>query len=247
MPPRGLIEGPFAFERNGNYYLCFPHVAKKTERLEYEMAKSPTGPFTWTGVLMDESASGCWTNQPSIVQYQGQWYLFYHDKDLSPHFDKNRSVRADYLRFNDDGTIQKVIPTLRGVGICNARAMVQIDRYSAVSKTGTAVAFVDAANPAMGWKLTLSEKGAWVRYNQVDFGDGGITSVEVQSRSPGGDVVEIRLDTPDSPPLARVYIAKNQQWAPANAQLMRSANGLHDLIVTNLQNATVDLDWVRFR
>ncbi len=32
-------------------------------------------------------------------------------------FDKNRSVRVDYLHFNDDGSIQKVIPTLRGVGV----------------------------------------------------------------------------------------------------------------------------------
>jgi len=51
------------------------------------------------GVIMDESPSGCWTVQHSIVEYQGQWYLFYHDKDLSPEFDKNRSIRADSLYF----------------------------------------------------------------------------------------------------------------------------------------------------
>ncbi len=105
LPQKGLIEGPFVFERNGICYLTYPHVHNKTERIEYATSTRPTGPFEHKGVVMDESASGCWTNHPSIVEYQGQWYLFYHDKDLSPDFDKNRSIRADYLCFNDDGTI----------------------------------------------------------------------------------------------------------------------------------------------
>ena len=116
LPTKGLLEGPFVFERNGIYYLTYPHVENKTERLEYAISSSPMGPFRPIGVIMDESASGCWTNHQSIVEYKGQWYLFYHDKDLSPDFDKNRSIRADRLFFNADGTIQKVIPTLRGVG-----------------------------------------------------------------------------------------------------------------------------------
>jgi len=39
-PTQGLIEGPFAFERKGKYYLSYPH-AVGTERLEYAMADSP--------------------------------------------------------------------------------------------------------------------------------------------------------------------------------------------------------------
>ena len=78
------------------------------------------GPFNFTGVIMDESP-GCWTNHHSIIQYKNQWYLFYHHNDYSPGFDKARSVRADSLFFNDDGTIQKVIPTFRGIGITKAQ------------------------------------------------------------------------------------------------------------------------------
>ncbi len=69
------------------------------------------------GVILDEAQSGCWTVHHSIVDYKGQWHLFYHDKDLSPAFDKNRSIKADKLFFNADGTIRKVMPTLRGVGL----------------------------------------------------------------------------------------------------------------------------------
>src|SRR5580698_7687536 len=52
---KGLKEGPYLFERKGIYYLTYPHVADKTERLEYAVGKSPMGPFEVTGVIMDAS------------------------------------------------------------------------------------------------------------------------------------------------------------------------------------------------
>jgi hypothetical protein len=127
-PDSGLLEGPFAFERNGKYYLTYPR-ALSTERLEYAMSDNPMGPYTFKGVLMDQHASGCWTNHQSVVEFKGQWYLFHHDKLMSTS-DTNRSAMIDYLYFNEDGTIQKVIPTMRGVGVTKATGKIQIDRYS---------------------------------------------------------------------------------------------------------------------
>jgi len=142
LPEKGLKEGSFMFERNGIYYLTYPHVEDSTERLEYAIGDNPMGPFKVTGVIMDERP-GCWTNHQSIIEFNNQWYLFYHHNDLSPHFDKNRSVRIDSLFFNNDGTIQKVIPTLRGVGVTDASQKIQIDRYSCTSEKGTSIAFLD--------------------------------------------------------------------------------------------------------
>jgi beta-xylosidase len=126
LPDKGLKEGPYMFERNGMYYLTYPHVENKTERLEYAIGNTPIGPFKAAGVIMDESPN-CWTNHQSIIEFKNQWYLFYHQNDLSPHFDKNRSARIDSLFFNVDGTIKKVIPTLRGVGITDASKKIQVD------------------------------------------------------------------------------------------------------------------------
>src|SRR5262245_13696843 len=92
LPLKGLVEGPFPLLRNGIYYLTYPHVQNRIERLEYATSNSPMGPFKWQGVILDESESGCWTVHHSLVEYKGQWYLFYHDRDLSPSFDKNRSI-----------------------------------------------------------------------------------------------------------------------------------------------------------
>ena len=92
LPDKGLKEGPYLFERNGIYYLTYPHVENKTERLEYATSDKPLGPFKFAGVIMDESPE-CWTNHQSIIEFKNQWYLFYHHNDLSPNFDKNRSCK----------------------------------------------------------------------------------------------------------------------------------------------------------
>ena len=42
---RGLKEGPFLFERNGIYYLTYPHVENKTERIEYAIGTIPWDPL----------------------------------------------------------------------------------------------------------------------------------------------------------------------------------------------------------
>jgi len=246
LPTQGQIEGPFAFERNGIYYLTFPHVAKNTERLEYAMGKSPLGPFTVTGVIMDESASGCWTNHHSLVQFNGQWLLFYHDKDLSPNFDKNRSVKADKLFFNEDGTIQKVIPTHRGIGIADAKNKVQIDRYSEISKEGLKVDFLDAKNTFEGWKVQFTEKDAWVQYNDVEFGKTALKAINVRAMSATGGTIEIRVDKADGPVVARVDIGKSDDWKVVNAKLSNAPTGLHNLYVSMPAKNDVEVDWVSF-
>ncbi|MDP4260856.1 MAG: family 43 glycosylhydrolase, partial [Bacteroidota bacterium] len=185
LPDKGLKEGPFLFERNGIYYLTYPHVQNKTERLEYAIANNPLGPFTVTGVIMDESPR-CWTNHQSLVQFKGQWYLFYHNNDLSPNFDKARSIRADSLFFNADGTIVKVIPTLRGVGVTSSGDQIQMDRYSAISEKGAAVDFLDTLHRFMGWKTILDEGGAWIQYNTVRFANKAARSVSIRASSPTG-------------------------------------------------------------
>jgi hypothetical protein len=168
LPEKGLKEGPFMFERNGIYYLTFPHVANAIERLEYAMGNNPMGPFKMAGVVMDESPNGCWTNHHSFIQLKNQWYLFYHGNDLSPKFDKNRSVRIDSMFFNADGTIRKVLPTLRGVGLTDATSIIQLDRYSCSSKIGVSTAFLDTTNTFKGWKVVLEAKNSWVQYNGVE-------------------------------------------------------------------------------
>ena len=245
LPDKGLKEGPFTFERNGIYYLTYPHVRDKTESLEYAMGSSPMGPFKVAGVIMDESPD-CWTNHQSFIKFKGQWYLFYHRNDLSPKFDKNRSVRIDSMFFNTDGTIQKVIPTLRGVGLTNASRKIQLDRYSKISDKGTSVAFLDTLDTFEGWKTVLSDKGAWIQYNGVDFGKAKYKSVQLKALSQTGGVVEIRLDKADGPVLSEVKIPKSTEWKTVGSKVLKLPKGIHNLVVVLKDDFPVEIDWIYF-
>jgi hypothetical protein len=246
LPTKGLLEGAFVFERNGIYYLTYPHVENTRERLEYSTSAHPLGPYQQRGVIMDESPTGCWTVHHSIVEYQGQWYLFYHDKDLSPDFDKNRSIRADRLYFDNDGAIKKVVPTLRGVGIVEATRKLQIDRYSAVSEYGTKVSFLDQANPREGWSIALEGAGSWVRFDQVHFKERTLNKLIARGVSSKGGVLEVHLDGASGPLLGKISFEKGSEWQVVRTKLENVPSGLHDLFVMPSGNAFIDVDWISF-
>lgn len=247
FPDKGLKEGPYLFERKGIYYMTYPHVADKIERLEYAMSDRPLGPFKYAGVLMDESASGCWTNHQSVIEFKGQWYLFYHNDDLSPQFDKNRSIRADSLFFNDDGTIRKVIPTLRGVGLTSAAKEIQPDRFSAKSNEGASIAFLDTLNKFKGWKTVLDKPNAWVQYNSVDFGKKILKQVGIRVRSTTGGTLLIRTNGAAGKIIAEAHIPKADEWHIVKKPLLVTPAGINNLVVQLKGEGNVEVDWVSFQ
>lgn len=244
--PEGFKEGPFVFKREGKYYFTFPWVEKKTEALAYAMSDHPLGPFEFKGIIMDPHPSGCWTNHHSIVEHDGQWYLFYHHNDYSPDMDKRRSVRIDSLFFRPDGTIAKVRPTLRGVGVSDAREHIHPDRYSAISPRGARVDFLDPSDPFAGWKTTFKKAGAWVRYNTVDFDTIPATHVTARVRAPKGGTLSFR-DARDGNLITLLPLPAASTWqevcGPVTAT---SPRGIRDLLITLDSGSGVELDYVGF-
>jgi len=245
LPTKGLKEGPYMFERNGIYYLTYPHVENKIERLEYATGDNPLGPFKFAGVIMDESPVGCWTNHHSITQYKNQWYLFYHHNDYSPKFDKARSVRMDSLFFNADGTIKKVTPTLRGVGITDAHQKIQIDRYTQIADKGASIAFLDSLHTFSGWKTIFKAPGSWVQYNAVDFGPRLIKTISVNAISTGG-ILQIHTDGINGPIVAEMKIPASKDWTITKATLSKVKSGVHNIVVVLKGSGRVEVDWISF-
>ena len=246
LPTKGLKEGPWAFERNGLYYLTFPHVENKIERLEYAMSNSPLGPFKMTGVIMDESPLNCWTNHHSLIEKDGQWYLFYHQNEYSPKFDKNRSACIDSLFFNADGTIRKVVPTFRGVGLSSAIEKIEIDRYSLKSGSGVSVAQLDVDYPFAGWKAILDKPDTWIQYNSVDFGCNKPKSVLVNASSKTDGILEVRLNKFDGPLVAKIKLRKGDGWQLSKAKIAGLPIGVANLIVIPRCENPVSIDWLKF-
>jgi len=246
LPAKGLKEGPYVFERNGIYYLTYPHVENKIERLEYAISNNPLGPFKVTGVIMDESPTGCWTNHHSAIQFKDQWYLFYHDRDYSPNFDKARSIRLDSLFFNSDGTIKKVIPTLRGVGLTDAAQKIQIDRYSFKSNEGASIDFIDTLNRFEGWKAILNKSNGWIQYNSVNFSNRKFKSINVKATSSTGEVLEIRLNNAAGPVAAAIKIPAGREWTTVKAPVKGLRPGIQNIVLALKGDSSAEVDWITF-
>ena len=245
--PNRQAEGPFAFEYNGNYYLTYPYVRENTEVLGYAMSKNPMGPYEYKGLIMAEHDNGCWTNHHSIINYKGQWYLFYHRNHFSPRDDKRRSVCIEKLYFNPDGTIQEVKPTLRGVGINQATEKIDVARFSAASADVTSQ-LIDTVNTFRGFEANLPVKGSWMKYTDVDFtnlSDGyvivsakaaGNTKFFIRENTANGKVIAeiemtVKPETPEGMP-AMFRRDFSNQWLSLTAPLNYTPKGVANLVIT---------------
>lgn len=268
--PDGFKEGPFAFKRNGWYYLTFPWVrgntsngANPTETLAYAMSKSPLGPWDFKGIIMAEHDNHCWTNHHSILEYKGQWYIFYHRNDFSPNMDKRRSARIEKIAFNSDGTIQEVKQTMRGVGINQAVERIEIDRYNSASNDVT-TQLIDTINTFRSFEATLSQKGSWLRYNDIDFNSvtdaylvvnvkaADNTEFFVREKSAKGKIIAkvpmtVKSETrfPGSPtPFRR---DQSNQWLTMTVPMEYLPKGVTDIVITNEGNAAFSINWIQFK
>jgi len=242
--PAGFKEGPFIFERNGKFYLTYPWVQDRTETLAYAMSDSPLGPYEFKGIIMAQSPNECWTNHHSLVEYKGEWYLFYHHNDYSPNFDKNRSVRIDKVIFNEDGTILPVTPTFRGVGITPASEKIQIDRYSAIFHQGTDISFINADKPFEGWFVSMENPGAWVRYDRVDFSDKAPGKITFRYRTPEAGTVSLSFGEEDS--IGPFNLPSSPSWNTISLPVGKEVTGMKDLKLTFDKGSELDIDWISF-
>ncbi|MFF2015800.1 family 43 glycosylhydrolase [Paenibacillus sp. NPDC058177] len=113
-------EASWVFKRNGIYYLMYSDNNPGANKMRYATSSSPLGPWINRGVMLDPVTSSE-TTHGSIVEYKGNWYLFYHNSKISSN-GTLRSVCVDQLFFNSDGTIQKVVQTTEGVPAVGPRS-----------------------------------------------------------------------------------------------------------------------------
>lgn len=245
--PAGYKEASFLFKRDSIYYFTFAHVfTDEGYTIGYATSDNPMGPFTYRGKIMDNIANG--TNHHSVVEYQGRWILFYHWWDISG-FNKLRSIRADYMEFKNDGTIKKVVPTLRGIGVPTLGDTIQIDRYSAISNCQTA--FVGGREP-LGWMVCETKNLGWVRFNRVNFGDG--KARKIKARIACGQrlgTFEVRLNSEKGKKIAEFpvqYTGGWNSWETVETNLLDKVEGTHDLVVVFRADwgstKVVNLNWL---
>ena len=142
------------FYRDGHYYMV-----TSGGDIPYHMSSSPTGPWKYQSVIMHlkqppgEVQENGGSNHTSCVNYKDAWLMFYHIH--SENWGGLRWIGAEYMHFNEDGTIQPMKRTRDGV-------------YYGGSGNGTTVNNITTGSGqnqfnyiGSGWKSGSKETGCW--------------------------------------------------------------------------------------
>ncbi|MDY6284217.1 MAG: glycoside hydrolase family 43 protein [Fibrobacter sp.] len=122
---RDFFEAPWMHKYRGNYY--FTYASGYPSTINYSMAKSINGPWTQKGVLNDKMENSE-TNHQAVFKYLGHWYFMYHGATAPGGWTYCRSVNIDYLYYDKDANIQKIVRTKNGVDKVN-NALVENGSY----------------------------------------------------------------------------------------------------------------------
>jgi beta-xylosidase len=107
-----FTEAPYIHKKGDTYYLTY--ATGFPEKIAYATSKKITGPWEYRGLLA-ELAGNSNTIHQSIIEYKGRDYFIYHNGGTPQGGSFRRSVCIDYLHYNPDGSLKRVVQTSEGV------------------------------------------------------------------------------------------------------------------------------------
>ena len=258
-------EGPWFYKRNGKYYLGFASTCCP-EALGYAMSDSPTGPWEWKGYIMKPTQRDR-GNHPGICDFKGHSYVFGQNYDLM-HLEtfvhhERRSVSAQEITYNGDGTIQEIPYWLDQQPMKQLHWLNPYQRVEAETmawgfglksaKIGIENTGVVADMPTSTGKKNMYifdiNDGEYIKLRGVDFGKGA-KQFNITAAATGGCTICLRLDSADGPVVGTVTIAKTggvEKYRSFGGKV-KNAVGVHDLYICfDKASGDVRLDWWQFK
>ena len=222
-------EGAHLVKRNGIYYLIYAHLgrADRPTCIGYATSRDPMGPYTYGGVIVDNDHSdpSCWNNHGSIMEFNGQWYVFYH---RSTHNSKMmRKACMEPIFFNEDGSIDEVEMTSQGAGPpLSATSTIPAERACLLHGQ----LYIRACSEHNEELCEIGNEDR-VAYKYVDFGSGvdSITVTVAPGKDPGG--IRFMADMPWGTEIGYVKVPSSDMdpgWITLSASAEK-VEGVHAL------------------
>ncbi|WP_281254452.1 carbohydrate-binding protein, partial [Paenibacillus rigui] len=220
-------EAPWIYKRNGLYYLVY--ASGFPESIRYSTSTSPTGPWTYRGVVMPQQGTSS-TNHPGIIDFKGDSYFFYHKNGLPGGGSYKRSVSIEKFAYNSDGTIPTFNMTSEGV-VSSVSNLNPYQRNEAETIAWSSGITTEPFGQG-GMYVSNIDNGDYIKVEGVDFGaaGAGTFTANVASGSSGG-TIELHLDSADGSLIGTLPISNtggDNVWK-AKATNISGATGVHDL------------------
>lgn len=192
-----FFEAAFTYKRENKYYFTYSTNWENGHgiRIDYLMSDNPVTGFEYTGTVIDNPPGNQGNNNHhSIVEYQGNTYVFYHNRKLAlsrnDHDGYQRSITFDRLTFDENGLIT---PTKFSNGtevqLKNVNAFNTIEAELMAAQHGIKVSNILVNEEKTGASLSHIDDGDWTAVSKVDFGTGATQfHARVLSTEEGGKI-----------------------------------------------------------
>ncbi|WP_437963383.1 glycoside hydrolase family 43 protein [Sorangium sp. So ce260] len=238
-------EGPWLYKRDGLYYLVYA-AGPISEYIAYSTSSSPTGPWTYRGVIMPTEGTS-FTNHAGVIDYKGNSYFFYHNGALPGGGGFHRSTAVEQFTFNADGTIPTIRMTKEGApGVGNLNPYVMTEAETIAWESGVET---EACSEG-GMDVGMIENGDYIKVKGVDFGTGAVSfDARVASATSGGNI-ELRLDSATGTLVGTCMVQGTggfQTWVTTSCAV-DGATGIHDLYLkfTGGDGFLFNVNWWKF-
>ncbi len=250
----------------GGYYLAYATTCCP-EALGYAMSDSPTGPWTEMGYIMrpTERDRG---NHPGICDFKGHSYVFGQNYDLM-HLEtfqhhERRSVSAQEITYNIDGTIQEIPywldqQPMKQLQWLNPYRRVEAETMAwgfglksakmGIENTGVVKDMPESTGKRNMYIFDLDD-GEYIRLRGVDFGSKGAKSFAITAAAAGTATVTLRLDSQEGPVIGTAVIGStgSVEKYKAFTGKVKGATGVHDLYLCfDKTQGDVRLDYWQFK
>ena len=247
-------------KRNGIYYYIYGghqrHGESNCATLNYATATSPFGPYTYRGVIIDnfKSNKAVVNNHGSIVEINGEWYIFYHRPTHG--WANMRKACVEPITFNPDGTVLEVEMTTQGVG-GSINPLKRMDAARTCEMSGNLIIKVRRPNHDIPVEyLSEIRNGDYAHWRYFDFTNAKANYFVCKTwdKNEAG-TIEIRLDAPDGELIGTCQLNPMQNGAAyaIHKTKVKSVTGKHAVVLVfkgksdkdNQQNL-MNLEWFVF-
>ncbi len=240
-------EGPWIYKRNDIYYMVYA-ASGVPESLDYATAKSPTGPWTYQGRIMNQHPTS-FTLHPGIVEYEGRAYLTYHTGDLPGGGGFSRSGAIEEFTFGKDGSIPLIEPTRTGPE--QIRYFNPYNKTEAETMAWSEGVKVDCSEN-VGVYVTKLSKGDYIKVSGVQFSKGAQKFTASVSAPMNEGIIELHLDSVDGPLVGKLTVPVTgdvDAWQEVSCDV-DGAKGVHDLYFVfsyeGINKKSINMDWWSF-
>lgn len=254
-------EGPWAYKRNGKYYMTYASKCCP-EGIGYAMSNSPLGPWKFAGYIMegDERSSG---NHPGIIDFKGKTYVFGFNytilrQTMAEKYER-RSVSVAEMKFNNDGTIVK-LPFwedqkngVEQIGTFNPYRQVEAETMAYSEGLKSDITSIWKRDPVTKKRkkiatfrfITSVHNGDFMMLKGVDFAK-GCSEMDFRVAPLSKSIVEIRIDKKNGPLIGTLKLNRSGEgdvWRTVTTKVKRTT-GVHDLyFVFKGEKELLNFDW----